>query len=839
MIDFSKRLQQQQGGKPTEPLKLYETLDRTHDKGPLRPAQAVILEEWYANRKDDKDLIIKLHTGQGKTLIGLLMLKSRLNGKEGPVVYVCPNIYLANQTRDQAKQFGIKTCDFDSLNNLPDEFWDNSSVLVTYVQKMFNGLSKFGIGSQSVEINSIVLDDSHACIDSIEAATSLKIPSQSQLYTDILMIFKDSLEEQGYAKLHEILTTESNDVMSVPYWAWIDLHKAVVEHIVKYKEERFILFAWPLIRDIIASCNCYITSDRIEIKPYLSPIDLFGSFSRAKHRIMMSATTNNDAFFIKSLGVKPETVRNPIIFKDEKWSGEKLILIPYQIDEQLTRTKIVNWLAQKREGRKIGMVVLTPSFKDAEFWAKCGADVAKSEDLSEKIDGLKNCVCENTVVFANRYDGIDLPDDSCRILIIDNKPYGQTLEDKYFEDVRSNSQLINIKVAQKIEQGLGRGVRGEKDYCIILLTGARLVSAVKNPRFKRYFSPQTQQQINIGIEVTKYAVEDTKKRDAKQIIIDAMNQVLSRDEGWKSFYRFKMDEIDSVKRDDSVLEILEIERQAEIAYDQGDYPRAKNLIWSIVVKFYTEDRLEKGFYQQEMARMVYPMSKTDSNKLQISAHRDNRSLLKPKDGMQFKKLEIEGQRVERIISFVQEFDDYSGLKSDIEVILGNLNFNPSTKKFELALEALGKYIGFSSERPEESWKEGPDNLWCIGPGKYYLFECKSGTKETRSEIHQSEAEQLLNSNRWFEERYTDCEVTPIIIINSIRMARGAFLPDRGKVLNVSGLSKLKSRVRAFFKEFSTMAFDQIPDLTIQQWLKTHELESNQLRSLLKDPFYIK
>ena len=47
-------------------------------------------------------------------------------------------------------------------------------------------------------------------------------------------------------------------------------------------------------------------------------------------------------------------------------------------------------------------------------------------------DKIKSSSLKKTVVFANRYDGIDLPDDSCRILILDNKPYGQTLEDKYF-----------------------------------------------------------------------------------------------------------------------------------------------------------------------------------------------------------------------------------------------------------------------------------------------------------------------------------------------------------------------------------------------------------------------
>jgi replicative superfamily II helicase len=51
---------------------------------------------------------VKLHTGQGKTLVGLLMLQSRLNAGKGPVVYLCPDHFLIAQTCEQARQFGIR-----------------------------------------------------------------------------------------------------------------------------------------------------------------------------------------------------------------------------------------------------------------------------------------------------------------------------------------------------------------------------------------------------------------------------------------------------------------------------------------------------------------------------------------------------------------------------------------------------------------------------------------------------------------------------------------------------------------------------------------------------------
>ena len=59
----------------TNPIELYGTLDRKSVAGPLRPAQEIVLSEWYTKRRTDRDLIIKLHTGEGKTLICLLILQ--------------------------------------------------------------------------------------------------------------------------------------------------------------------------------------------------------------------------------------------------------------------------------------------------------------------------------------------------------------------------------------------------------------------------------------------------------------------------------------------------------------------------------------------------------------------------------------------------------------------------------------------------------------------------------------------------------------------------------------------------------------------------------------------
>ncbi|MDY6358733.1 MAG: DEAD/DEAH box helicase family protein [Cyanobacteriota bacterium] len=120
MVNLRERLAKKKLQKPINPIEIYASLDRKASKGELRNVQKIILEKWFTERKDDKDLIIKLSTGRGKTLIGLLILQSKINSGEGPCLYLCPNNYLVQQTCIEAKNFGIDYCTAD--NDLPYEF---------------------------------------------------------------------------------------------------------------------------------------------------------------------------------------------------------------------------------------------------------------------------------------------------------------------------------------------------------------------------------------------------------------------------------------------------------------------------------------------------------------------------------------------------------------------------------------------------------------------------------------------------------------------------------------------------------------------------------------------
>ena len=286
----------------------------------------------------------------------------------------------------------------------------------------------------------------------------------------------------------------------------------------------------------------------------------------------MSATVANDAFLVKGLGVDPDAIKNPLLHKDERWSGEKMIIIPAFIHESLDRSSIVQTFAKVVKDRTWGCVVLTPSAARTVEWKQYGAIIADKTNIDANLADLQKGARDRTHVIVNRYDGIDLPDDVCRVLILDSKPYSDCLTDRYMDECRSTSEITASRAARTIEQGLGRSVRGEKDYCVVMLLGTDLVQCVRLKDLRKYLSPQTQAQIEIGLDVADLAKEDleTPGRTPIKVVIDLIKQCLHRDATWKAYYVEQMNAIKAGAPTGHELEVFACELNAELRFENGD-----------------------------------------------------------------------------------------------------------------------------------------------------------------------------------------------------------------------------------------------------------------------------
>lgn len=822
MVDFKKRLAGKKVGKPVDPVKLYDTLDRAHDKGPLRPAQLSVLKDWFEHHQATRDVIVKLHTGQGKTLIGLLMLQARLNDSKGPALYLCPNNFLIDQTCDQAKQFGISTCTADP--DLPHDFLNGEKILVTSVHKLFNGLTRFGLYHQSVDVGTLLMDDAHACADTIREACRISIPNNEPAYSSLKTLFADDLEQQGVGTYADICNRKKDALLPVPYWAWLAREAEVASVLSVNAQRDSVKYAWPLLKNLLGHCQCVVSGMAIEIEPYIPPLSTFGSYWKVPHRIFMSATVTDDSFLVKGLQLKPETIFKPLSYAKESWSGEKMVLLPLLIHETLDREKIVESFAKPEPKRKSGLVTLVPSFERTKDWEAYGAVVAKKETVSATIDALRERKYEKTVVLANRYDGIDLPDDTCRILIFDGKPFSESLVDLYQELCRRNSDATLMRIIRTVEQGMGRSVRGEKDYSVVVIIGTDITRLLRDKKSRKYLSPQMSTQIDIGLEIAEMARQEIGAvENPFSAFSGLIQQCLNRDDGWKAFYIEQMEKVKPAGANERILRAYEAELEAELYYNTGECSSAIEKLQGLLDSGMVDSE-DKAWYLQEMARYNYLFDRTESQRLQIAAHKGNHLLLKPASGVTITKLTVVSQgRVERIANWVREFTDYTQLDVYLSDILGSLVFGTKAEKMERALDELSLALGFAGERPDKEWKEGPDNLWALDDTHYIVWECKGEVSVTRKEIDKREAEQMNRSSAWFDKHYPGLEAKRIIIHPSNLVPSAAAFTHDVEVMRESELRRLVKATREFFKSFESLNFKDLSVPHIQNLLNSHKL----------------
>lgn len=746
---------------------------------------------------------------------------------------MCPNRLLVAQTLSQARQFGIAAQGVDANGDLPAEFLDGGTILVATVQKLFNGRTKFGIDARSSVVDYVVLDDAHACIDAIKRAFQVTLDSTEVPYKQLLTLFDADLREQGAGSLAEIKLRAGDPggpVLPIPYWAWERHQDEVLNILANAAESPALRFVWPLLRDNLKNCQCVVSSREAVIAPYLASTDSFGSFANASHRIFMTATVSDDSFLVKGLGLDPSVVSEPLVDPSEAWSGEKMILIPSLTAEDLDQGFITAEFGKPQRSRRGGLVVLTPSFASSRGWKAAGADVAGREDVDGYVESIRSGQHDNALVIVNRYDGIDLPDDACRILILDGRPFAESPLEVYEESCRPGSEMISARVARTIEQGLGRAVRGERDYCVVLINGADLVKTLRSRETKKHFSPQTLAQIELGIENSELAREDVATGSTPLgALAQLIRQCLSRDADWKEFYVERMNMVGAGSNPPKLLRVFSAELKAEREHLAGNHSRAADTIQELIDDVGMIDS-ERGWYLQQMARYMHRHSAAQSAALQQAAHDKNRLLLKMSE-TPIRKLAVHSQkRSEEINRRLREFGSYEELNLFLADILSSLKFGVKADSFERALGELGGLLGFASERPDKEWKEGPDNLWAVRQGEYFLFECKNEVDLHRPSVNRQESGQINNACAWFSREYPGCTSANFLVIPTANIASGAGFNQEVRIIRKAELGRLAARVRAFFKEFATFDLADVSERKIGELISLHKLDASTFSS---------
>jgi hypothetical protein len=140
-------------------------------------------------------------------------------------------------------------------------------------------------------------------------------------------------------------------------------------------------------------------------------------------------------------------------------------------------------------------------------------------------------------------------------------------------------------------------------------------------------------------------------------------------------------------------------------------------------------------------------------------------------------------------------------------------------------------LGFASERPEEELGKGPDALWAMPENHYLLTEIKNEVELGRTEIYQSEAEQMSNSSNWFVKEYGKATpITLLMVHPTADLADSAYPPAGMMVMTRKKLEELHARLRAFAAALSAKAPEAWTAGDIGKLLASHRLDAGSIRT---------
>lgn len=812
--------------KPIEPREIFMSLpmkDKRYEYP--RDVQTDVWKKWFVKR-NQKNTIIKMNTGSGKTVVGLMMLQSCLNEDKGPAVYVVPDNFLVAQVCAEADMLGIKAV----IDENDYDYSSGQAILVINIHKLVNGKSIFGMKSSgsNYPIGSVLMDDVHACLDTIKTQFSLQIPSSHSLYSDLISIFGDAWKTQNpeaYADIIELNDPIKNAML--PFWIWQDKHSEIYKLLKRYEKEddKLIIFNLPLIREIIKLCSCVITSRGIEITPKGIPMEKISSFNDASRRIFMSATLADDSVFVSAIGLKPNSIDEIITPDTANDIGDRLMLFPRHLNNKISDEDIRGKIISLSEVYNV--VVIVPSFEQAKLWESEKTRIANKDTIEEVVAELKNRHL-GLAVLVNRYDGIDLPDDACRILVIDGLPPLRSEYDKYLYSINPTSKILLREQMQKIEQGMGRGVRSSNDSCCIIFMGDRLADVLIRNRGIDFFSNATITQYNLSKELW-----DLLKKEKKSPLLDDIFELseysLDREKEWITRSKQRLSSVvynSELNIDKETLALRDAFEFASI----GDFQKII-IALDTVIRNERDDRA-KGLLNFIKAEYTNLFDHSMAQQVLKAARSFNSGVTAPIAGIQYKKQINNKTQATSVLEYLHSVSsDPNECILHINSVLDDLVFNPNADAgiFELALQEVGTMLGFKSSRPDKEGTGGPDNLWAIGNNKYFVIECKSGA--TSNFISKEYCNQLGGSIRWFINEYgNDYTSAPIMVHPSNVLHELATPPQNMRVMIPPKLEIFKGKILGFFAALvqSNGLYDetQISSLLASYMLRSSEIIEN-------------
>lgn len=762
------------------PAELYRELPRRLASVPeLWAHQAETLRN-YTSCADKPDIAIELPTGTGKTLVGLLIAEWTLRKRHSRVIYACPTQQLARQVADAAYNEGIGTAlligRHDQWNSQAQCRYEAAeTIAITTYSSIFNS------NPHLLDSDLILFDDAHAGEQYVGEAYGVDLSRKHDLdeYKKVLDTIAPALDPVFLERLH---ADEPDHTIHDSVRMVLPLRQTGMVH--KLNDILMTLstphtYRYSMIQAGISSCLVYVAYSGILIRPYLPPTHQNHLFTNARQRIYLSATLGEGGELERAFG-RPDIIR----LKQQSGSpaprnGRRFFVFP-----EYAKNADVTTLSRdivKLAGKALILAPQTESaMHDAQILAQPEWPVLGIDNVRESMTnftGLEHGVCG----LAARYDGLDLPGDSCRLVVLDGVPEHGNLQERFLQSRSHADAALATRVRTRVAQGAGRCTRGPNDTALVLVRGRELSRYLSRPEVLHALDTELQAEIRFGMENSR----DEDAGNMRDNVRVFLNQ--DKDDSWHNNAEPLLTEYrrEAVQQEPAGTKAMsacvEHEVKAWAAATSGNWAEARKhahevarivgeagsatigyrAFWTYLEAAWTDQCAEQN---DDSTKRAEAKSLVHNAETILGLGSWIREMASFPEVRRSPLSSLDTCAVDSIASLLRESVNQGKIRKRLKSMQAGLNEH-TPSKYEPALTEMGFFLGADAIKPTSPGR--CDSTWCWGNELWLALEAKSDHTPTGVVSHKEIRQASDQLKLLKEDRRTD-RVPPdsaIIIIS--------------------------------------------------------------------------
>lgn len=474
----------------------------------LRPGQKLVLEEYAANCQAAEDLAIEMPTGEGKTLIALLVADWALDQGRS-VAYLTGTRQLAERVEREAALLGLDIVRFSAGNY-------GGAKLDDYHQAQKPAVMNYWVYFNSRPVpqpaDLVILDDAHLAEQPLSGLQTLRIPNKKgparKLYESIcdLVLAHTGEAYPALRAMREGVATPGTPPELLSFGDWSEVVDAVRDAISdsSYSDEKDVKYVWGSVQVNLTRCGVLIGPSAIEIRPYHPPTQLAPGYAKAKQRIYLSATLGSMDDLQRRIGGKAVTRLTPTAPLPTGATGERQFVLNATGKPALD-DDVLEWALEQVAAADGRAAWLCASNAEADLLE------ARLRDEGERVFRLRTgdddqvdawtAAKKGQLVTAGRYDGLDLPGDVCKLVIITTVPQASSEYERFVVAYLGDATFMRHRVGQRVTQALGRANRTPDDRSLYLGLDPTFAQLLADPAVRRSIPPDTSPVVREALEL--------------------------------------------------------------------------------------------------------------------------------------------------------------------------------------------------------------------------------------------------------------------------------------------------------------------------------------------------